>query len=202
MFKIHDETYIKRTIKFLATILIIILITFILSIIFSPSTETIRNLSKGIPDNVVNAVGLEKVWEYILNNGFKVPLQMLIFAIIPIPYLYYLNVISTAIPPAIALGFAINFDIYKGTVITISSIPHFFVEILAFCFVASGLIKVNQSISRKFSNLFRKNKKENLSFKLSINNLLKIYLFIALPLFVIAAFFENYLSKFIFNLLS
>lgn len=188
MFKIHDETYIRRTIKFLVTILIIFLVTFILAIIFSPSTETIKNLSKGIPSNVANAVGLEKVWEYILNNGFKVPFQMLILAIIPIPFLYYLNIISTAIPPAIALGFVINYDIYKGTMVTISSIPHFFVEILAFCFVASGLVKVNQAIIRKITNLFRKNKKENLSLKLSIINLLKIYVFIALPLFVIAAF--------------
>ncbi|WP_461676124.1 stage II sporulation protein M [Staphylococcus warneri] len=202
MFKIHDETYIRRTIKFLVTILIIFLVTFILAIIFSPSTETIKNLSKGIPSNVANAVGLEKVWEYILNNGFKVPFQMLILAIIPIPFLYYLNIISTAIPPAIALGFVINYDIYKGTMVTISSIPHFFVEILAFCFFASGLVKVNQAIIRKITNLFRKNKKENLSLKLSIINLLKIYVFIALPLFVIAAFFENYLSKFIFDLLT
>lgn len=202
MFKIHDETYIRRTIKFLVTILIVFLVTFILAIIFSPSTETIKNLSKGIPSNVANAVGLEKVWEYILNNGFKVPFQMLILAIIPIPFLYYLNIISTAIPPAIALGFVINYDIYKGTMVTISSIPHFFVEILAFCFVASGLVKVNQAIIRKITNLFRKNKKENLSLKLSIINLLKIYVFIALPLFVIAAFFENYLSKFIFDLLT
>lgn len=202
MFKIHDETYIRRTIKFLVTILIIFLVTFILAIIFCPSTETIKNLSKGIPSNVANAVGLEKVWEYILNNGFKVPFQMLILAIIPIPFLYYLNIISTAIPPAIALGFVINYDIYKGTMVTISSIPHFFVEILAFCFVASGLVKVNQAIIRKITNLFRKNKKENLSLKLSIINLLKIYVFIALPLFVIAAFFENYLSKFIFDLLT
>ncbi|UUY68383.1 stage II sporulation protein M [Staphylococcus warneri] len=202
MFKIHDETYIRRTIKFLVTILIIFLVTFILAIIFSPSTETIKNLSKGIPSNVANAVGLEKVWEYILNNGFKVPFQMLILAIIPIPFLYYLNIISTAIPPAIALGFVINYDIYKGTMVTISSIPHFFVEILAFYFVASGLVKVNQAIIRKITNLFRKNKKENLSLKLSIINLLKIYVFIALPLFVIAAFFENYLSKFIFDLLT
>ncbi|RIO31850.1 stage II sporulation protein M, partial [Staphylococcus pasteuri] len=182
--------------------LIIILFTFILAIIFSPSTETIKNLSKGIPDNVANAVGLQKVWEYIINNGFKVPFQMLILAIIPILFLYYLNIIHTAIPPAIALGFVINFDIYKGSMITISSIPHFFVEILAFCVVASGLVKVNQSICRKFTNLFRKIKKENISFKLSIINLLKIYIFIALPLYVIAAFFENYLSKLIFDLLT
>ncbi|MEJ7485715.1 stage II sporulation protein M, partial [Staphylococcus hominis] len=63
-------------------------------------------------------------------------------------------------------------------------------------------VKVNQAIIRKITNLFRKNKKENLSLKLSIINLLKIYVFIALPLFVIAAFFENYLSKFIFDLLT
>lgn len=202
MFKIHDDAYISRTIRFLVITLIIILFTLILAIIFSPSTETIKNLSKGIPDNVANAVGLQKVWEYIINNGFKVPFQMLILAIIPIPFLYYLNIIHTAIPPAIALGFVINFDIYKGSMITISSIPHFFVEILAFCFVASGLVKVNQSICRKFTNLFRKNKKENISFKLSIINLLKIYIFIALPLYVLAAFFENYLSKLLFNLLT
>lgn len=202
MFKIHDETYIKRTIKFLVTILIIFLVTFILAIIFSPSTETIKNLSKGIPSNVDNAVGLEKVWEYILNNGIKVPVQMLILAFIPIPFLYYLNVIVTAILPAIALGFVINFDVYKGSMMTLSSIPHFFIEILAFCFVASGLFKVNQAITRKSINLFRKNKKDNLSLKLAILNLLKIYVFIALPLFVIAAFLENYLSKFIFDLLT
>ncbi len=86
MFKFHDETYIRRTIKFLVTILIIFLVTFILAIIFSPSTETIKNLSKGIPSNVANAVGLEKVWGYILNNGFIVPVQMLILAFIPIPF--------------------------------------------------------------------------------------------------------------------
>ncbi|MEK9204356.1 stage II sporulation protein M, partial [Staphylococcus aureus] len=62
--------------------------------------------------------------------------------------------------------------------------------------------KVNQAITRKSINLFRKNKKDNLSLKLAILNLLKIYVFIALPLFVIAAFLENYLSKFIFELLT
>ncbi|UMT76384.1 stage II sporulation protein M [Staphylococcus roterodami] len=202
MFKIHNETYIRRTINFLITILIIFSITFILAIIFSPSIETIKNISKGVPSSVANAVGLEKVWGYILNNGFIVPFQMLILAFIPIPFLYYLNVIATVIPPAIALGFIINFDVYKGSMMTFSSIPHFFVEILAFCFVASGLFKVNQAITRKSINLFRKNKKDNLSLKLAILNLLKIYVFIALPLFVIAAFLENYLFKFIFELLT
>lgn len=159
MFKIHDETYIRRTIKFLVTILIIFLVTFILAIIFSPSTETIKNLSKGIPSNVANAVGLEKVWEYILNNGFKVPFQMLILAIIPIPFLYYLNIISTAIPPAIALGFVINYDIYKGTMVTISSIPHFFVEILAFALLLAVSSKLTKLLLEKSPTYLEKTKK-------------------------------------------
>lgn len=202
MLKIYDATYIKRTLSFLAITLLIFIITFILAIIFSPSTETIKNIFNGIPKNVANAEGLQKVWEYILNNGFRVPFQMLILAIIPIPFLYYLNIISTTISPAIALGFAVNFDNYKGIMLTISTIPHFLIEILAFCFVASSLFKLNQSIIRKISNLLRKNKKQNVSIKLAITNLIKIYIFIALPLFIVAAFVENYLSKLILDLLT
>lgn len=86
--------------------------------------------------------------------------------------------------------------------LTISTIPHFYIEILAFCFVASSLFKINQSIIKKIANLFRKNKKQKISIKLAITNLIKIYIFIALPLFIFAAFVENYLSKFIFDLLT
>ncbi|MCD8917392.1 stage II sporulation protein M [Staphylococcus gallinarum] len=202
MLKIQDDTYVKRTLRFLTTTLSIFIITFILAIIFSPSAETIKNIFNSVPNNVDGAEGLKKVWEYILNNGFKVPFQMLILAIIPIPFLYYLNIISTTILPAIAVGFAINFDKHKGIILSISAIPHFIIEILAFCFVASSLLKVNQSIIRKIANLFRKSKKQKFSIKLAITNLIKIYIFIALPLFIVAAFVENYLSKIIFDLLT
>lgn len=86
MLKIQDNTYIKRTLRFLATTLLLFIITFILAIIFSPSAETIKSIFNSIPNNVADAEGLEKVWEYILNNGFKVPFQMLILAIIPNPF--------------------------------------------------------------------------------------------------------------------
>ena len=61
MLKIYDATYIKRTLSFLAITLLIFIITFILAIIFSPSTETIKNIFNGIPKNVANAEGLQKV---------------------------------------------------------------------------------------------------------------------------------------------
>ena len=82
----------------------------------------------------------------------------------------------------------------------LSSIPHTIIEILAMCLVISGLYKVSQSIIRKISNIFRKTKKQNLSFKLALSNVFKIYFLIALPLYILAGFIETYLTDFIYNL--
>lgn len=201
MFYSLDHSYLKRTIKFFVVTLLIFLITFILSIIFSPSIETFKDVTSGTPKTLREATGLYKVWEYILNNGIRVPLQMLILAIIPMPLLYYLNTFITAIIPAIALGFAIHIKIYQGSMIFISAMPHFLLEILGLCIIASSLFKVNQTILRKIYNLFVKKKKPYLSLKLAIVNLLKVYLFIALPILILAAFVEHYLSKVILKLL-
>lgn len=202
MLKIQDDAYLKRTLKFLFTTLLIFLITLILAIIFSPSIETLKSATDGITNSVDKSQGLQKVWQYILNNGFIVPFQMFILAIIPIPFLYYLNIITTTVPLGIAFGFVIHLDLFKGSMMSIASTPHAIVEILGFCFIASALFKVNQSIIRKISNFFRKSKKENLSIKLATLNLLKIYLLIALPLIIIAAFMETYLAEFLLNLLT
>ena len=93
MLKIQDDAYLKRTLKFLFTTLLIFnhpyFGNYIQSIYrnFKSATESTHN-------SVDKARGLQKVWEYILNNGFKVPFQMLILTIIPIPFLYYLNIIK------------------------------------------------------------------------------------------------------------
>lgn len=108
--------------------------------------------------------------------------------------------ISTTVITGIVFGFAIHFDFNKGIIMIVSSIPHLIIEILAMCFVISGLYKINQTIIRKISNLFRKSKKQNFSFKLALSNLLKIYLLIALPLYILAAFLETYFTGFIYNL--
>jgi len=200
MLNIKDQNYFKRSIKIFIIATFFFLISFILSIIFSPSLETFKNISNQVPSNLDNVQGLHKLWNYILNNAIQVPFQMFIFSLIPIPFLYFLNMISTSIITGIAFGFAIHFDFNKGAIMVISSIPHAIIEILAMCFVISGLYKLNQAIIRKISNLFRKTKKQNFSFKLALSNLLKIYFLIALPLYIIAAFLETYLTDFIYNL--
>ncbi|PTJ53637.1 hypothetical protein BU019_00655 [Staphylococcus simulans] len=200
MLNIQDSNYFKRTIKIFVVAMTLILIAFVFSLIFSPSIETFKCISSGLPSNLEDAQGLNKVWEYILNNGGRVPLQMFIFSLIPIPFLYCLNIISTSIVTGIMFGFAIHIDFNKGIIMVGSAIPHAIIEIFAMCIVISGLYKLNQAIVRKISNLFRSNKKQNFSFKLALSNLLKVYLLVALPLYILAAFLETYFTDFIYNL--
>ena len=67
----------------------LLLLSFTLSIIFSPSFETFKNISNKVPSSLDNAQGLNKLWQYILNNAIRVPFQMFIFSLIPIPFLYF-----------------------------------------------------------------------------------------------------------------
>ncbi|AUW63034.1 MULTISPECIES: stage II sporulation protein M [Staphylococcus] len=200
MINLKDPNYFKRTIKIFIIAIIIFLIAFILSIIFSPSLETFKNTSNGISSKLSEAQGLNKVWQYILNNAIKVPFQMLVFSLIPIPFLYFLNLISTNIITGIVFAFAVHLNFNKGSLMVISSLPHSIIETIAMCFIISGLYKLNQSILRKVGNLFRKNKKKEISFKIAISNLFKVYLFIALPLYILAAFLETYITSFIYDI--
>lgn len=105
---------------------------------------------------------LKKVWKYIVNNGFRVPLQMFILALLPIPYLYLINLVVTIIMPGILLGFLLSFDLHKGLIGSMAFIPHYTFEIMGFCILASALYMLNKAITRRFTNLFRKSKKKTM----------------------------------------
>ncbi|MGX0263756.1 heme/copper-type cytochrome/quinol oxidase subunit 2 [Staphylococcus epidermidis] len=128
--------------------IIIFLISFVLSIIFSPSLETFKNTANGISSKLIEAHGMNKVWLYILNNAIKVPFQMFVFSLIPIPFLYFLNIIFTNIITGIDFAFAIHLNINKGIIMVMSSIPHSVVETIAMCFVLSGLYQLNQFLEK------------------------------------------------------
>ncbi|MEQ6087322.1 stage II sporulation protein M [Staphylococcus saccharolyticus] len=98
----------------------------------------------------------------------------------------------TSVPRGILFGFILRINLDKGIPIIIASMPHPFIEIFAYCLLASALYKLNPAITRKVSNIFRTNKKSNISFKSTFTNFLKIYIFLALPLCIIAAFLETY----------
>lgn len=94
--------------------IIIFLIAFVLSIIFSPSLETIKNTTNGISSKLSEAHGMNKVWLYILNYAIKVPFQMFVFSLIPISFLYFLNIILTNIITGLILHLQYILILIKG----------------------------------------------------------------------------------------
>lgn len=202
MLNIIERDYYKRTLTIFIMATALLLITIVLAFFFHPSEEFLKQLGNKSPERVSETHGLTKVWGFIQTNAFYVPIQMLLLALIPIPFLYTLNLIITIIIPGILFGFLFNFDTYKGITNLIAYIPHYTLEIMSYCIIISGLYMLNKTIIRKLSNLFRKEKKDNYSLKKSIITLFKMYLFISLPLVVLAAFTETYIANFLSNLMN
>ncbi|WP_345773118.1 stage II sporulation protein M [Mammaliicoccus sp. C-M11] len=190
----------KRIMIFFCISISLMLISGIITYIVNPNIEIIKNI-QGLPEDKQRAEGLEKVWQYIINNGFKVPLQMLILSIIPIPFLYSANLISTSILTGFVFTLLIRVDLHSGLIGVGSSIPHTVLELLSYAVFAAALYLLNKSIIRMISNLFRKNKKTKISFLKSIVTVAKVYILLVLPLSIIVAFLETYFTNFLMDLL-
>ncbi len=128
-----------------------------------------------------------------------VPLQMFIFALIPIKFLYVINIIFTAFLPGIAYGVALQVDFRKGLDIIISSMPHFIFEVFPLCLLAAVLFELNQVVRVKLKNLLKKDK-EGISFIKQFLETIRTYAIFVLPIIIAAAFLETYIADIIFNL--
>ena len=140
-----------------------------------------------------NKTPMEKLLQYIFNNGMKVPFQMFILALIPIPFVYYLPVALTAaitgvifyLPFAPQVQDKVNFlSVFSGVV------PHAAIELFAFIVLSAVLHRFNKAIR---SLLFKK-----VSSDINIGDALKkvavVYGLVALPLLVLAAFVEAFIT--------
>ncbi|MFJ6458915.1 MULTISPECIES: stage II sporulation protein M [Staphylococcus] len=199
--KIRDDNYKKRAFKFFLTMVLLFLISLTLSAVFSPPKESIESIIKGLPKNLSEMKGIDLVWDYIVQNGLKMPLQMFILALIPIPFLYSVTLIISSVLFGMVFGLLLHWNFKQGMVKMLAASPHLFIEMLAISFIASGFYMLNQSIIRKVTNKFKQDKKYNISFKSTFLNLLKIYILRALPLFILAAFVEAYVPQLLINLL-
>ena len=198
--KISDDNYKKRTLKFFIVTVLIFLISLTLSAIFSPPKESVKSIIHGLPKNITHMKGIQLIWDYIIQNGLKLPLQMFILALIPIPFIYSIILMISSVAFGVIFGFLLHLELKKGIIMTLSAIPHVCIEILAMSFMASGLYMLNKAIVRKITNKFKKEQEEKISFKLSFINVLKIYLLRALPLFILASVIEAYFPHFFIKL--
>lgn len=110
-----NKTVFKRSIKFLIIAVVLTTVATVITYIINPDLKEItEGIGNNLPDQVKESNGIKKVWSFIVNNGFMVPLQMLILASIPIQFLYLLNIISTVSLPGILFGIALKANFKKA----------------------------------------------------------------------------------------
>lgn len=201
MMSTMPKVLFKRAINFFIFATAITIIATIITYIINPDfKEVLGGLENRLPDQAKESTGLDKVWSYVVNNGFTVPLQMLIFVLIPIQYLYFVNIILTVSLPGVAFGIALQAHFENGFDIIISSIPHFIFEVFALCLLAAVLFELNQVVRVKIRNIFKKDK-DGISFIKKFLETIRIYAIFVLPIIIAAAFLETYVADIIFNLL-
>lgn len=188
-----------KPIKYLSIIMLVVIISAVITYIVNPNfSDTLNSVSSNISKSISQKSGLNLVVAYIFNNGFKVPMGMLFFSIIPIRFLYWIQPLFTAILPGILFGIAFRYSVAKAFIILISSLPHMLLEIFAFCLWMVALDRFNKWIRYKISR--KKSANTNLLKELKL--LLRPYIKYVLPLMVIAAFTETYVADWISHILS
>lgn len=188
-----------KPIKYLGILTVVIVISAVITYIINPNlSDTLNSVSSNVPKSVSQKSELQLVVAYIFNNGFKVPIGMLILSIIPIRFLYWIQPLFTVILPGILFGIVFRYSLAKGFVILISSLPHMLFEVFAFCVWMVALDQFNKWIRYKISK--KKSADTNLLKELKL--LLSPYIKYVLPLIVIAAFTETYVADWISHILS
>lgn len=188
-----------KPIKYLGILTVVIVISAVITYIINPNfSDTLNSVSSNVPKSVSQKSGLQLVVAYIFNNGFKVPIGMLILSIIPIRFLYWIQPLFTVILPGILFGIVFRYSLAKAFIILISSLPHMLLEIFAFCVWMVALDRFNKWIRYKISRKKQTNTKLFYEFKLILISYVKY----VIPLIVIAAFTETYVADWISHILS
>lgn len=192
---------LKRACKFLILSVIITIAAAGITYIINPDIHGIMsNLNDWTPESIKDEAGLNKVWEYIVNNGMMVPMQMFILSLIPIQFLYLINIIVTVTLPGILFGMIFQFDLGKGMSMMVSSIPHYLFEVFAFCIFAAVLFELNKSLRLKIKTVLKK-EEQKLFIGSTVITTVKTYILLVLPLIITAALLETYIADVIYKIL-
>lgn len=192
-----NKSRLKRAIYFFLLSVGVTVIANILTYTAQPDVKSIiEEINTQLSADIKEAVSVKKIWAYIVNNGFVVPFQMFILALIPSPFLYLLNILSTVSLLGVLFGTALRID---GLPLIIASLPHSLFEILGYCIFAAVLFEFNKGIRIKVGNLFKKDKTEVALYKKFFETI-KVYVVWTISFIIVAAVLETYLSELIFQL--
>lgn len=185
----------KLIIRFSIVTLGIIIIAFVVSSLIQPDISKFINWAdnKGIGTSKTQ---LEKFLQYVINNGVKVPLQMFILSLVPIPFIYYLPIALTAAVTGFIFYLPLAPDLQgKITIpeIFLGILPHTIIELLAFFVILAVLYRFNQAIRSK---VFKKVHAE-VDLVSAFKKVVKSYCLIAFPLLILAALIEAFITPYI-----
>ncbi len=193
------KSLIKPTILFSCGLFITIIIAYFISakIGFDPEKlfDGLQVESKTGEDNfpIKNSLAL-------FNNNIQVPIQILFLAIIPIPFLYTIVLVSNGI--TIGLVFYIYQTVQLSTqkgdplsaMILKGFLPHAVIELLGFIIATALAFRINQWIVKRIIHFFQKKKEERYSFKQLVMYTAFVSFGIILPLIILAALIEGYVT--------
>ncbi len=197
MTNIINRSFLQRTLYFLMFGIVIVFLSATITYIANPTIDALPKTG----ESITRAEGFAKMLAYIENNGIYVPFQMFLLALIPIPFLYALNIIASSISFGIVIGFLLHFPMTKAIPVLLASIPHFLVEFLGFALLASILYLFNRSIRDYFIRLFKKSHYVSLPFLKTLQQTVIIYFLFVLPTIIIAAFLETYVADWLLHIL-
>lgn len=188
-----DKGFIKRTNKFfLFTVGVTIAIIFIFYTL-GLMIDDFSDFPKASINNE-NKFKLVGLFTYFFNNGFTIPFIMLILSVIPIPYLYYLNALSTIYSLGMLIGINFAYNFTEGVKLLLGFLPHLLIEIYSLSIMLSILYVINKVIISKIMNLFRKEPIKMKPFYIIIIDSIKKYILYYLPVVLLAAIIETYVS--------
>lgn len=183
------------TMKFAWVSLGIFILSLGLSFLLEPDLMKFLNWAdnKGI---ALKKTQIEKFINFIINNGLKVPFQMFLLSLIPIPFMYYLPIALTAAATGVVfyLPFSPQLEGQMSLFqVFLSIFTHGIFEFFSLFIILAVLYRFNKAIR---SRLFKKVNSE-MGVVHAFKKAAAVYCFIALPLLVLAAFIESFITPMI-----
>ncbi|WP_312046300.1 stage II sporulation protein M [Anaerotignum sp.] len=171
------------------------MLSFVVSFIMKPDIMELIHLTDK-KFSGVDKTQSGKFLKYVVNNGMKVPFQMLLLALIPNPFVYYLPVALTSVVTGVIFYFPFTPQLdgkISFSKVFLGVFPHATIELFSFIIILAVLYPLNQAIH---SLIFNKVKSE-----IGIVNAFKkvnsTYCFVAFPLLVLAAFIKGLITPII-----
>ncbi len=179
-------------------ILIVIFITYLLSYFLHLNPKkTVQSLGD-FSGNAANDTGYWQGTIQIFKNNWVACLQIIILSFIPIPFFYTIILLLTSAAIGIVLYLSQLAGLNMFQTIVVGLLPHCLLELSVYIITIYYGSKINQIIIGKLLNKFRRNKKIVQQLRITLKEVISIFILVISPLIFLSAFIEGYITRYLF----